>query len=187
MEGDYISLSQLNDFIFCPVSIYFHGLYGQTEKVLYQESVQINGTNAHKNVDEGKYSTKQSVLTALSVCSEQYGLYGKIDIYDEKSETLRERKKKIKQIYDGYIYQLYGQYYCMTEMGYSVKHLELYSMDDNKKYPISLPENDSCRRLEFDLLLKNMREFDISVYAQTNAEKCNHCIYEPVCDRSAKA
>lgn len=39
-----ISISMLNDFVFCPVSIYFHNLYQGVEKNLYQGKSQINGS-----------------------------------------------------------------------------------------------------------------------------------------------
>ena len=56
---DLILITQLNDFIFCPVSIYFHNLYGNMDKMLFQSKYQINGTNAHKAVDYNKYSRKK--------------------------------------------------------------------------------------------------------------------------------
>ena len=37
-----ILTTQLNDFIFCPASIYFHNLYGETDKMVYQSTQQIN-------------------------------------------------------------------------------------------------------------------------------------------------
>ena len=39
-----ISISMLNDFVFCPVSIYFQNLYQGVEKNLYQGKSQINGS-----------------------------------------------------------------------------------------------------------------------------------------------
>lgn len=33
---DTIIISNLNDFIFCPASIYFHKLYGSEDKLMYQ-------------------------------------------------------------------------------------------------------------------------------------------------------
>lgn len=45
-----IIISYLNDFIFCPVSIYFHKLYGNRDKMLYQSEYQLNGTDAHKKI-----------------------------------------------------------------------------------------------------------------------------------------
>lgn len=48
---DAIIISNLNDFIFCPVSIYFHNLYGNRATITYQNSDQINGTKAHESID----------------------------------------------------------------------------------------------------------------------------------------
>lgn len=54
MSENPIAISNLNDFIFCPVSIYFHLLDYETEKLTYQNGSQINGT-----VDK----TKQDLLS----------------------------------------------------------------------------------------------------------------------------
>lgn len=62
-----ILITEFNDFIFCPVSIYFHKLYGNRDTITYQNVTQINGTNAHKNVDENTYSHKKNILTAMDV------------------------------------------------------------------------------------------------------------------------
>ena len=137
---DLILISNLNDFIFCPVSIYFHKLYGNQDNLTYQSQYQINGTKAHEKVDNKKYSTRKSVKMALDVYSDEYKIVGKIDLYDEISKTLIERKKFVKKIYDGYIFQLYAQYYAMTEMGYEINHLEVRSLDDNKKYTVNSNE-----------------------------------------------
>ena len=43
---DIIKISNINDFIFCPVSIYFHNLYGNQEKLMFQSKYQLNGTKS---------------------------------------------------------------------------------------------------------------------------------------------
>jgi CRISPR-associated protein Cas4 len=180
---DYIIISNLNDFVFCPASIYFHNLYGSMDTMLYQSASQINGTNAHKAVDQGTYSEKKNIITALEVYSEQYNLVGKIDIYDGDSKTLTERKKKIRTIYDGYVFQIYAQYFAMKEMGYEVKKLRFYSMDDNKMYPVKLPEEDPAMKQKFEETIEQIKRFQIDGFVQDNIEKCRNCIYEPACDR----
>ena len=40
---DLILISNLNDFIFCQVSIYFHKLYGNQDNLTYFDNVQWNG------------------------------------------------------------------------------------------------------------------------------------------------
>ncbi|BFK75606.1 MULTISPECIES: type V CRISPR-associated protein Cas4 [Acidaminococcus] len=184
MEDDWIQISQLNDFIFCPASIYFHNLYGRQAVLTYQSPDQLKGTAAHSAIDQRRYSTHKNILQSLFVESSTYGLIGKIDLFDSSTKTLIERKKQIKTIYDGYIFQIYGQYFCMIEMGFQVDHLQLYSLDDHRKYDISLPKDDQPMFQKFEQLLKEMRQFSLSSFKQQNQKKCLHCIYEPACDRS---
>lgn len=62
---DVISISNLNDFIFCPASIYFHKLYGSEDNLMYQSSYQINGSKAHEAVDNARLSINQHVIGYL--------------------------------------------------------------------------------------------------------------------------
>lgn len=185
MSENPISISNLNDFIFCPVSIYFHSLDENTEKLTYQDSYQLDGTAAHEKSDKAAYSTKKSMLQGISVYCEKYNLVGKIDTFDVEKGILTERKKKIKVIYDGYIFQLYAQYYALTEMGYKVSELRLYSIDDNKVYNIEPPENSLEMFEKFVSLLERFSSFDFYGFTQTNIQKCQNCIYEPLCCYSA--
>mgnify|MGYP004697096715 CR=1 FL=1 len=68
------TLTWLNDFIFCPASIYFHNLYGTVSSVSFQDVSQINGSSAHRRLDSGKYSTRKTPLSGISVYSEKYNL-----------------------------------------------------------------------------------------------------------------
>lgn len=98
---DYIKITYLNDFIFCPVSIYFHNLYGNMDKNSYQSELQLIGTAVHRSIDNHQYSNKNAVLQGTTVCSSKYNLVGKIDVFNIETGELVERKKKIKTIYDG--------------------------------------------------------------------------------------
>lgn len=181
---DLIIISNLNDFIFCPASIYFYKLYGGEDKLMFKSKAQLDGSKAHEKVDNGQYSTRKDVLTSIDVYSERYRIVGKIDIYDANKQLLVERKKHVSKVYDGYIFQLYAQYFAMTEMGYKIKQLFIRSMDDNKNYKISLPSEDNEMQQKFEQLIEKIRTFDLESFEQTNAEKCKNCIYEEACDRS---
>lgn len=183
---EQILISYLNDFIFCPVSIYFHKLYGNMDTILYQVESQINGKNAHYSIDNNKYSTKRNVLQGIDVFCEKYNIIGKIDIFDIESKTLIERKNTVKVIYDGYIFQLYAQYYSLQEMGYDVDFLRIHSITDNKTYNIKLPDEDLIMKQKFEKLLKDIKDFNFTNFIQENPLKCKSCIYEPACDRSKK-
>ncbi len=181
---EYIKITYLNDFIFCPLSIYFHQLYGSQSEISYYNESQMNGKAAHVAIDEKRYSTHSNILQAIDIFSEEYKLCGKIDIFDMDKSLLTERKKKISTIYDGYIFQLYAQYFCLTEMGYMVKNLRFYSFDTNKVFPIPLPQDDFIMFEKFKHTIQSIREFNIEGFIQTNDQKCKYCIYNNFCDRT---
>lgn len=181
-----ILISYLNDFIYCPISIYFHKLYGDREKLLYQREEQLNGTKAHETIDKNIYSTSKDILQGIEVYTQKYNIIGKIDMYNKKEKTLIEKKNYINKIYDGYVFQLYAQYFALKEMGFDVEKIKLYSISDNKTYNIKLPEADLNMFEEFEQLVKDIREFDMQKFKQNNVKKCENCIYEPACDKSLK-
>lgn len=181
---DAILITELNDFIFCPASIYFHKLYGNMDVMLYQSSDQLNGTAAHEHVDNKTYSTRENVLMGTDVYCDEFHLIGKIDIYEKNTCTLRERKKKVNQIFDGYVFQVYAQCLALREMGYEVNKIIIYSIDDNKSYLIPLPEEDEIMYQKFVNNIENIRNFKLDTFCQTNLKKCQKCIYEPSCDRA---
>lgn len=183
MEG-YILISYLNDFVFCPISIYYHQLYGELSTRIYHDLPQIEGKFVHEAIDEKKYSTKKNILQGIEIFSEKYNLCGKIDIFDVDNGLLTERKKHISKIYDGYIFQLYAQFFCLSEMDYVVKNMRFYSSDNNKVFPVELPEENTEMYSKFVKTIEEINCFDISSYNPSNIGKCQRCIYENLCDRS---
>ena len=181
-----ISISNLNDFIFCPVSIYFHALDEETDKVLLQDTPQLNGSAAHEKSDLAAYSTRANMLQGRTVYSDRFNLIGKIDTFDIDKGILTERKKKIKEIYDGYVFQLFGQCFALREMGYVVNQLRLYSMDDHKTYSILLPEEDDSMMQKFCSLIDEVDHFRFDSFHQDNPKKCKRCIYRPLCSFSVE-
>ena len=179
----YLKISYLNDFIFCPLSIYYHQLYGELSERMYYSKSQLDGKKAHSAIDEKRYSTHKNILQSLDIYSNEYKLCGKIDIFDTEKGLLTERKNHIETIYDGYIFQLYAQCLCLREMKYDVKKIRLYSCDDNKIYKIPLPESDEPMFNKFKNINKKLQEFSPALYKPTNAEKCRNCIYNDFCDR----
>jgi len=176
-----IKISNLNDFIFCPRSIYFHNLYIQHDESIYKTIYQTKGTNSHKNIDAKKYSSKTDILTSVDIYNEELGIIGKIDIFDKTKGILTERKNKIKRLYDGYIFQLHAQYFCLIEMGFKVNEIRFHSLSDNKIYKIKLPSENEKNELKE--LIKKIKHFDIEDPNFTqNRKKCKMCIYKELCD-----
>lgn len=177
---DYIQISKLNDFIFCPYSLYYHSIYENFSQQVYHGSAQTKGKIKHENIDEARYSTAKKFLQGTEVYCEKYGLCGKIDIYDKENKFLIERKNKVVKIYDGYRYQLYAQYFCLQEMGYEVTKMFIHSLSDNKRYEVALPAGEELEK--FERVIKEMRDFDIEQNKIIkNENKCENCIYSQLC------
>lgn len=180
MEENII-ISNLNDFIFCPRSIYFHNLYRSFDETMYHSTYQVKGRSAHRNIDNGKYSTKNEVLQGIEVYSEELGVVGRIDLFDKEKKTLIERKNRIETIYEGYVLQIHAQYFCLIEMGYEVKRLFFHSLSDNNRMEIPPPTLKDMERLKQVIL--EIKEFNLedSGFSQ-NPNKCRMCIYRELCD-----
>lgn len=180
----YLKISYLNDFIFCPLSIYYHQLYGFVSESLYYDNPQIEGKKAHESIDSRHYSTHRNILQGIDVYSDKFRICGKIDLFNIEKGQLTERKKHIIEIYDGYVFQLYAQCFCLREMGYNVSEIRFYSYDDNKVFPEKLPEENKEMSSKFYDLLEKINNFDVASFLPINIKKCSNCIYRNFCDRA---
>ena len=177
----YLSITQINDFTFCPRSLLFHDfLRGNFSPEKFRETPQIQGLASHAAIDSATYSARNDILQGSMVYSSKYNLLGRIDLFFIKSGLLRERKYSITAVYDGFRYQLYAQYFALNEMGYQVKRMELYSAKDNRKYPVELP--DAAAVCEFEKTIAAIRAY-IPEQDTTppNLSKCRHCNYREIC------
>ena len=176
----FIPITAINDFLFCPRSLYFHGIYQQFDTDVYKDLPQKRGKQAHRASDEGKYSSHKRYLQGKFISSSRLGLIGRIDIYDQEEKALIERKRLIRHVYRGYRLQLLAQKKCLEEEGREVRRCFLHSLADNKRYEVSFSSEDE--KVFHDLLSK-MRLFRVEDFPATlqNPEKCKSCIYHLLC------
>lgn len=179
---NYISISTLNDFIFCPYSIYLHNVYMATDEGLYYASPQSRGRIAHDTVDNKTASNRKDDLLSFSIYSSKYRLMGKVDVYRRNEKMLIERKYQLKQIFLGQIYQLWAQYFCLLEMGYEVERMAFYEISTNKMIPVSLPDISGVA--QFNAFIESFHQFNPTDAININLNKCNHCIYCNLCDKT---
>lgn len=170
-----IPISAINDFLYCPKSLYLHAIYSSFEKNTYHDTPQVLGAIAHENIEKGEYTTSKHILQGLSVYSSRLGVKGKIDIYDAKNHFLIERKYRVKQIYTGFKYQLFAQMYCLEEAGMPVERLFIQSLSDNKRYEIPLPTPDEKK--EFEAVIQKMQSFKESDLRDHTCRHCQNNIY----------
>lgn len=173
----------LNDFIFCPYSIYLHNVYMDTDENVYHAKPQVAGRNAHENIDQKTTNSARRIIESLPVISHELRINGKIDIYYPEQKNLVERKLNLKRIFQGQIYQLWAQYFCMTEMGFAVNSIAFYEMSTHKSTPLTLPTaKDKDELIAF---IAQFRSFSPRDFKSQNPNKCSHCIYCSLCDKTS--
>ncbi len=172
-----IQISKLNDYVFSPKSLLYHSIYESFCEKVYHNTPQVEGKIAHENIDKARYSSSKRFLQGIPIYSSKYNLVGKIDILDLKTGTLIERKKLIKKIYEGYILQVYAQYFCLREMKFAVRKIKLHSLDDNKNYYLPLPDKNAT--ISFKKILNSIKKYrPEKVKEEITPNKLNNCIYK---------
>ena len=62
---DYIHISTLNDFIFCPYSIYLHNVYMESDEMMFHAEPQTRGRISHEAIDHKTYSNRANDIISL--------------------------------------------------------------------------------------------------------------------------
>ena len=154
----------------------------ETDENVYHATPQVTGRNAHEQIDQKQLPKQQQIIETLPIISHELGIYGKIDIYKINKQELVERKFNLKKIFQGQIYQLWAQYFCMIEMGYGVSSIAFYEISTKKTIPIDLPTNNDKEQLKSFII--KYKEFDPRHFLMRNTNKCLHCIYANLCDKT---
>lgn len=143
------------------------------------------GKVAHRTIDTKTYSTSSHVLQGIDVFSDEFRICGKIDVFNVEDGRLIERKREIKSIYDGYIFQVYAQVFGLRELGYIVKSIVIHDLTHNRNYPVPLPEKNEPMLIRFKRLIERINEFDLEESPfEPVKSKCINCIYSNLCDAS---
>lgn len=153
-----------------------------TDEILYHAKPQTRGKIAHETVDNKTASNRKDDLLSLPVYSGQYKLMGKVDVYRKREKLLIERKYQMKQIFQGQIYQLWAQYFCLLEMGYEVERMAFYETSTNKMIPVALPNSEETSH--FSDFIDRYHRFNPADNIHINPNKCRHCIYCNLCDKT---
>lgn len=180
MDG-LIPITNLNDFLFCPYSIYLHGVYHGAEGETVKATVQNKGTLTHQKENSEKRS-QQGVITELPVISEKIGIQGVIDSLDTLTGTLTEYKNHLKGPFKGQIIQIQAQALCLHEMGYEVKIARLLVLSDRHVIEVPLPSR--AEKKEITKLVKKIKAYNPEDEIPVNINKCKKCIYCALCEKS---
>ncbi len=181
---DYISITTICDYLFCPYSIYLENIYRSMDEETFHQAPQRNGKYSHEGVENRSISTRTYDVQSLTIHSDKLKLIGKIDLYNSRKKQLVEYKYHISSIHAGMKYQLWAEKICMEEMGYEVKELGLYDITASTYYQIEIPNEKEL--LQIRDILEEIRMFDPynSIIKPVSA-KCNCCIYSSLCTKNS--
>ncbi len=70
----------------------------------------------------------------------------------------------------------------MQEMGYNIESLAFYEISTNKMHPIDIPTQEDEK--EFSDFITKFRNYNPSDSITVIASKCQHCIYNNLCDKA---
>ncbi len=179
----FLPISYLNDFIFCPYSLYLHQVFDNNVEELYSAAPQQVGTLHHTAIDHPPMSKKDSqTLKGIYVISKWLGIYGKIDTLHVTEKRLVESKFAITTLYKGYYYQVWAQYFALIEMGFEINTLSFFSIKDRKTYLINIPGESEYQELRQHI--RTIARYDFEQEFIPNPAKCQHCIYATLCDKT---
>lgn len=115
-ESEPILISALADYVFCPRRCALKQIEGQWG----ENAHTVTGTLLHERADEPGYETSVGVtlLRALPLVSERYGLTGRADIVEVHADTYIpvEYKKGKRRKFENDEVQLCAQAFCLEEM-----------------------------------------------------------------------
>lgn len=162
---DYITITQVNDFLYSPESLYLQNSYRSMDTSVYHDTPQTVGTANHKAIDNSTYSNRKEWLQGQYVASEEYHVIGIIDLYNINTRTLIERKTTVKSIYPGFKYQLWLQMICLQELGYPTESMRIYEVSKNLKHPVDLPTPSDLANLKS--LVNQIRTYNVEQLLST--------------------
>lgn len=176
---NYLTITTLNDFIFCPYSIYLHQIYDANKEETYHSIDQSKGKRLHDFIDN---NIEVKSWKNAFVYSEKWKIYGKIDDYNPKTKELIEYKSTVAIVFQGYYYQIWAQYLCLQEMEIEVEKLAFFDFKTQNKIELPLPTAQQITQLQNHI--KKVQRFDFHTEIQINSNKCMRCIYNNLCEKS---
>ena len=174
LKEDPLSLSLLNDYLYCPRRAALktvEGWWGENEHT-------VKGEIDHEHADLPGYEIAEGVrlLRALPVFSERLGLSGKCDIVEQHSDGSLcpvEYKKGKRRRFDNDDAQLCAQALCLEEMfGKPIASGAIFHAASKRR-----------REVEFTAQLRSLTEDAIAaLHRLSNAERVPPAIFKPACE-----
>lgn len=178
---EIISISALNQFVFCPrrcALMHVEGIWSDNEHT-------AKGTILHKNADEKGYETdgKAKLLRALPLFSHKYGLSGKADIVEVHQDEIIpvEYKKGKRREFDNDNIQLMAQALCLAEMfKKNVARGFIYHAASKRRREVIFDENLRNETISVIEAVRELLAFE-TIPAAEFKPRCNGCSLYGTC------
>jgi CRISPR-associated exonuclease Cas4 len=174
-ETDYIPISALNHYAYCPHRCWRMFCAGEFEDNQYT----IEGTNLHERVHTVGEGNREDIwqVRAIYLKSEQYNLIGKADLIESISGELYpvEYKRGKKGEWDNDELQLAAQALCLEEMsGKSITTGYIYYAHSHQRQPVEISEvlrQQVISTIEAVQILLQTGKMPLAIYSK----RCQGC------------
>ncbi len=178
-EEDYIQLSAIQHYVFCPRQcglIHVDGIWNEN-------TFTAKGKILHERVDSGEDETRNNVRTVrgLAIYSKRLGLSGRADVVEfirkDDGEVVFpvEYKSGMPKRHIADLAQLCAQALCLEEMlGLPVPQAAVYYGKPRRRYPVGLDDELRNQTEEIILRIHEMRVSGL-VPGARKEKKCATC------------
>ena len=185
-ETDYIPISALNHYAYCPHRCWRMFCAGEFEDNQYT----IEGTNLHERVHTVGEGNREDIwqVRAIYLKSEQYNLIGKADLIESVSGELYpvEYKRGKKGEWDNDELQLAAQALCLEEMsGKSITTGYIYYAHSHQRQLVEISEvlrQQVISTIEAVQILLQTGKMPLAIYSK----RCQGCSLYSHCLPQAK-
>ena len=174
-ESDYIMLSALQHYMFCPRQCALIHIEQQWAENRYTAEGKVLHERADSNKSERSGSVR--IVRTLPICSQQYGLSGQADVVEFHGDTPYpvEYKSGKKRATLPEKIQLCGQALCLEEMfGTEVLEGALYWIASKRRQRVRFDEKLRAECLNTLQKVRAMLESGVVPPPHLD-ERCNHC------------
>lgn len=180
-EDEIVSISYLNDYLFCPRRCALH----YVENIWVDNAHTAQGTLLHEHADAAGYETERGVklLRGLPLYSVRHGLSGRADIVEVRGRSYApvEYKKGRRRKFENDDVQLCAQGLCLEEMfGAEVERGFVYHAASRRRREVVF---DARLRAETGAAVEAVRRMlrERRVPAARLLPRCEGCSLRGVC------
>ncbi|MDO4978285.1 MAG: CRISPR-associated protein Cas4 [Eubacteriales bacterium] len=186
MDKEYTAIRSLQHYLYCP---HRWGLM-EIDQAWKENYFVVKANLLHERVhDPGKYSAHNvKVFTDVSIWSDEYDIYGRLDCLEYKSGNYTIVEYKPTKPKNGLfrkddLLQIYAQKKCVDVIFKTNCGTEIYYADEKRRHKIIFEEQEEDYELLLKSVLEEMHEWIDSgkIPPKRQNQKCGGCSMKDIC------